>query len=381
MNTIKILHLSKIKGISGSENHLLTLLSELNKQQFDVYFGILAEPRHLKFLQDYKKSLSKAGVTVFTLEMHKYLDLRLLWTLKKYMVQEKFHLVHTHLIHADCYGTLAAKMAGVPLIISSRHNDDRFRRYRAIIWLNRLLARWHSKIIVISDWVGRFLQEVEGIPADKIVRIHYGLDPTPIEALSDPAYIRLQFHIPDGAPVIGTVGRLTAQKGQTYLLQAARLLKNDFPHLRVVIIGDGELRQQLEQQTKTLDIADNIIFTGVRPYQETMRLLSGMEFFVFPSLWEGFGLVLLEAMALKKAIVASDVSAIPESVVDGNTGMLAPPGQVEPLVEALRCLLKNPRRTRQMGIAGFHRLQEEFSIKKMVCATANLYEQLAGCIA
>jgi glycosyltransferase involved in cell wall biosynthesis len=164
-------------------------------------------------------------------------------------------------------------------VISSRHNDDQFRRHHAIIWLNRLLARWQASIIVISDWVGRFLQEIEGIPSEKITRIHYGLDPAPIEALSEPSYVRQQFHIPEDSPVIGTIGRLTPQKGQHYLLQAVRLLKHDFPHLRVLIIGDVELRDKLEGEAKMLDIADNIIFTGLRTYQETMRLLSGMDFF------------------------------------------------------------------------------------------------------
>ncbi len=156
----------------------------------------------------------------------------------------------------------AAKLSGVPIVISSRHNDDQFRRHRAIIWLNRLFARWQTRIIVISDWVGRFLQEVEGIPSEKITRIHYGLDPVPIEALSEPSYVRQQFHIPEDAPVIGTIGRLTPQKGQHYLLQAVCRLKHDFPHLRVLIIGDGELRDKLEDEAKMLDITGNIIFTG-----------------------------------------------------------------------------------------------------------------------
>jgi glycosyltransferase involved in cell wall biosynthesis len=309
--------------------------------------------------------------------MRRHVDPRLIEKLRAYMQSKQIQIVHTHLIHADLYGTLAAKLSGVPLVISSRHNDDQFRRHHAIIWLNRLLARWQASIIVISDWVGRFLQEIEGIPSEKITRIHYGLDPAPIEALSEPSYVRQQFHIPEDSPVIGTIGRLTPQKGQHYLLQAVRLLKHDFPHLRVLIIGDGELRDKLEGEAKMLDIADNIIFTGLRTYQETMRLLSGMDFFVFPSLWEGFGLVLLEAMAFKKAIVASNVSAIPESVVSGTSGILVPPGQVESLAEALRCLLKDPEKSRQMGITGFHRLQEEFSVKKMVSATANVYEQFS----
>ncbi len=374
---IPLLHISKMNGVSGSENHLLTLLSHLDRNRFEIHLCILAEARFLQNLQSYKAHLEQDGIHVSIQVMRRHVDPRLIGKLRAYMQSKQIQIVHTHLIHADLYGTLAAKLSGVPIVISSRHNDDQFRRHRAIIWLNRLFARWQTRIIVISDWVGRFLQEVEGIPSEKITRIHYGLDPVPIEALSEPSYVRQQFHIPEDAPVIGTIGRLTPQKGQHYLLQAVCRLKHDFPHLRVLIIGDGELRDKLEDEAKMLDITGNIIFTGLRTYQETMRLLSGMDFFVFPSLWEGFGLVLLEAMAFKKAIVASNVSAIPESVMSGMSGILVSPGQVEPLAEALRCLLKDPEKSRQMGITGFHRLQEEFSVKNMVSATANVYEQFS----
>ena len=371
---IKVLHISKMKGVSGSENHLLTLLAGLDKQRFEVALCILAESRHLPLLQDYRKTLAQTDVAVSMLVTHKYFDVKVFLTLKRYIAQGQFQIVHTHLIHADVYGTLAAKLAGVPVIVSSRHNDDRFRRYKVLVWLNRLLARWHAKIIVISDWVGRFLQEVEGIPGDKIVRIHYGLQPETITAQADPHYVRQQLQIPEGGPVIGTIGRLTAQKGHPYLLQAIAKVKAQFPELRVVILGDGELRAELEQQATNLGVETNVIFTGYR--NDAIKLLSGFDFFVFPSLWEGFGLVLLEAMALKKAIVASAVSAIPESVLDGQTGILVPPQDADRLAEAILKLLQDRSLANRMGEAGYEYLQQQFTVSKMVSATENLYTEL-----
>ncbi|GAK53750.1 glycosyl transferase group 1 [Candidatus Moduliflexus flocculans] len=369
----KILHISKMNGISGSENHLLTLLANLNGTLFERHLCILTETRFVPQLQEYRQRLEQAGVQVSILVMRRHVDERLIWRLRHDMLAKQIQIVHTHLIHADLYGTIAARLAGVPVIVSSRHNDDQFRRHRALIWLNRLLARWQIGIIVISDWVGRFLQEVEGIPAEKIMRIHYGLDPTPIEALADPTYIRQQFKIPDNVPILGTIGRLTEQKGQTFLLQAISRLTRDVPNLRFIIIGDGELRRELEEQAKTLDIAQNVIFTGLRPYHEAMRLLSGIDLFVFPSLWEGFGLVLLEAMALKKPIVASNISAIPEVVLDGATGRLVPPRDVESLTAAIREFLISPEKRTQCGMAGYARLQNEFTVQTMVRQTASAY--------
>ena len=126
---IKVVHITKMKGVSGSENHLLTLLAGLDKATFEVHLCILAESCHLSLLQDYKKTLEQAGVVVFIFIVHKYVNVSLLWRLRQYIIREQFQIVHTHLIHADLYGTLATKLAGVSTIVCSRHNDDRFRRY------------------------------------------------------------------------------------------------------------------------------------------------------------------------------------------------------------------------------------------------------------
>jgi glycosyltransferase involved in cell wall biosynthesis len=368
---IKVLHISKMKGVSGSENHLLTLLSGLDQHHFDVHLCILAEAGHIPRLREYKNRLEQAGVAVFFLRVHKYIDITGLWTLRNYILQERIDLVHTHLMHADFYGTVAAKFSGVSMIISSRHNDDRFRHNPLLIWVNRFLARRHSKIIVISDWVGTFLQEVEGIPAEKIVRIHYGLNPETVTTQADSHYVRQQFQIPERVPVIGTIGQLAEQKGQTYLLQAIKQLIPQFPDLRVLIIGAGKLRSQLEQQSKALGLEHSVIFTGYR--KDAIKLLSGFDLFVFPSLWEGFGLVLLEAMALKKAIVASSVSAIPESVIDGKTGILVPPRHADRLAEAILMLLNDRHLVKTMGESGYEHLQEHFTVQHMIRATETVY--------
>ena len=364
-----------MKGISGSENHLLTLLAGINKERFELHLGILAETVHIDELQEFCQTLTMYGVHVKVFPMRKHLDFSLILSLRRYIRQHRFHIVHTHLIHADLYGTLAAKLAGVSTIFSSRHNDDRFRHHPLIRWLNYGLARWHTKIIVISDWVGRFLQDVEGIPSSKIVRIHYGLQAEEFSEQYAPVYVRQKFKLSEHAPLIGTIGRLTEQKGQAYLLRAVQQVKAQFPDLRLIIVGDGELRDQLHALAQELDVADNVIFAGWQAHEEALRLLSGFDVFVFPSLWEGFGLVLLEAMALKKAIIASRVSAIPESVIDGRTGLLVQPRQAEQLANAISTLLSDRSLIQRMEAAGYEHLQRNFSVQKMVSATENVYDE------
>lgn len=370
-----ILHITKMKGISGSENHLFTLLSELQQRgDFALWLIILAEPRHVKNLTDFQQRLAATGARVVILPMSRHLDAGLIWRLYRLMRRERFDIVHTHLIHADLHGTIAATLAGVPAILSSKHNDDDFRHNPAIGWLNRLLTRRHKRIIVISDWIGTFTREVEGVPAEKIVRIHYGLDPDTVTRHADPDALRREFEIPPDAPVIGTIGRLTEQKGQRYWLEALKPVIAEFPDLRVALIGDGELRDALQQQAEQLGIARNLVFTGYRT--DALMLLSGLDFFVFPSLWEGFGLVILEAMALQKAVIGSRVSAIPESVQDGETGILVAAKDVSGLTAAMLTLLRDPARARSMGEAGFRRLQTHFTVDTMVNETAHVYHDV-----
>ncbi len=376
MKTIKILHITKMKSVSGSENHLLTMLSGLNHEQFEVSLCILAERRHISLLEDFQKELSNTGVTVSILPMKRHLDFGLIWRLRREMLRTRTDIVHTHLIHADLHGTIAAKLAGVSTILSSKHNDDDFRHKPAIGWLNRLLTRWQIRIIVISDWIGTFNREVEGVPAEKIVRIHYGLQPETVTRHADPNFLRKEFNIPPEAPVIGTIGRLDKQKGQAYWLDALKPVIVEFPELRIVLIGDGALRESLKQQVRQLGIAQNVIFTGYRT--DALKLLSGFDFFVFPSLWEGFGLVILEAMALKKAVIGSRVSAIPESVQDGQTGILVPAKDVDGLTQAMLKLLRDPALARSMGEAGLTRLHTHFTVETMVNETERVYRDVLG---
>jgi len=376
MKKIKILHITKMKSVSGSENHLLSLLSGLDKERFEASLWLLAEPRYYSRLEAYYQTLTGLGIEVLILPMQRHVDPALLWRLRRDMARRQFDIVHTHLIHADLYGTLAAKLAGVSTVLSSRHNDDDFRHHPVIGWLNRMLTCWHARIIAISDWIGKFNHEIEGIPAEKIVRIHYGLQPETVTCHADPQFIRNEFNIPANAPVIGTIGRLAEQKGHTYWLDALQPVIAEFPELRVFFIGDGELREALENQANRLGIASNIIFTGYRT--DALKLLSGFDFFVFPSLWEGFGLVILEAMALQKAVIGSRVSAIPESVQDGQTGILVPPKDVEGLTNAMLTLLRDPALARSMGEAGLKRLQTHFTVDKMVHATERVYLETLG---
>lgn len=368
---VPIVHVQKMKGACGSENHLLSLLSELDKRKFEPHYLILVEPGDT--FPDYMEQLGRNGVHTLEMPIRGDFDPRLIVRLTRYFRRVKPRLVHTHLIHADLHGTAAAMLAGVPVRVSSRHNDDRFRTRAWIRWINRMVAGRQNRVVGISRWVSDFVRKVEEIDGSKVTTIHYGLSEAcgDWKGESDPFE---KLGIPRRRRVLVTLGRLTEQKGQIHLIRAMPKIIGRFPGVLLLMLGEGDLRPAYEAEIEKLGISDHVRLLGyVSPPDP---ILKSAEIFIHPSLWEGFGLVLLEAMSHEKPVVASRASAIPEIVADGETGLLVPPGDSDALAEAILRLLSHPEEARSMGARGRERLQSEFSVRKMVEETEALYREL-----
>jgi len=175
-------------------------------------------------------------------------------------------------------------------------------------------------------------------------------------------------------PVIGTVSVLRGKKGHRFLLEAAARLRQEYPGLKVIVVGDGPGRDGLWREAKALELERTVSFLGFR--QDIPRILATFDVFVFPSLEEALGAAILEAMAAGKAVVASRVGGIPEAVVDRETGLLVPPADSGALAEAVRKLLQDPDLRRRMGEQGRLRVEEQFSLNRMLDRTAALYRDL-----
>jgi len=360
-----------MKGACGSENHLLSLLCKLDKEKFEPHYLILVESGDT--FPDYVDLLAKNGVNTLEMPIHGNFDPGLILRLVRYLRRLQPKVVHTHLIHADLHGTIAAVLARVPIRISSRHNDDRFRIRPLIKLLNRSIAKKQNRIVGISHWVSDFVRRVEGIDAGKVVTIHYGLNDFP-KVETDRSFLREQYGIPENKRLLITLGRLTEQKGQIHLIRALPKILDRFPGTMLIMMGEGDLRETYQTEIKKLGLEEEVRILGyISPPDRVLRCA---ELFIHPSMWEGFGLVLLEAMSFEKPIVASKVSAIPEIVVDGETGLMVPPGDSEALGHAIIRLLENSDESRTMGVNGRKRLEREFSVKKMVMETEKIYGQV-----
>jgi glycosyltransferase involved in cell wall biosynthesis len=278
------------------------------------------------------------------------------------------------LLHADIYGLPAARRAGIRHAISSRHNDDSFRHNPILKWINQWAMQCADQVIGISHALSRFVHEVEGIAEERIVTVHYGLEAPPLNPEAR-ASARAELHYDDDVAVVGLFGRLIRQKGVDVLLDAYQLVLRAHSNTRLLVAGDGPARSALERQARRLHLDEVVRFVGW--IDGARRLMSCCDVIAVPSRWEGFGLVTLEAMSCALPIVASQVSALPEIVLDGETGLLVPPEEPRPLADALLSLFGSPARAAAMGRAGYERLVTSFSVEKMVRATIDVYERVA----
>jgi len=371
---MRVAHVIKITGIAGAERHLLMLLSGQRARGVDAQIVLLVEPR--RPMDAFVDEATARGIPVGRVAIRHHLDVALIGKLRGVFRDMQPDIVHTHLLHADLFGIPAARLARVPAVFTSRHNDNAFRRRWPLRWVNRALWSQVDAGIAASDAVNRFSVAVEGASPKKLQTIYYGLERSPDDALRqiDRAAIRAELGIPPDAPVVGLVCRLIEQKGVSYGLEAFARAAADVPEARLVIAGDGPLRGRLQAQARTLGVADRVHFLGWRA--DSLRIFAALDIFLMPSLWEGFGLVLLEAMSQRLPVVASAVSAIPEVVADGTTGLLAPPRDVPRLAAALRLLLADAPLRQHMGLLGEDRLEEYFSAGRMVDETLSLYETI-----
>ena len=371
----RVIHLSKMTGAAGSEGHLLALLPGLRARGVDARLWMLVEPGNP--VQGYVERAEAAGIPVEQVIIRRHFDPGLWRRLAVRLRDAHPDVVHTHLIHADLYGIPAARWAGVRGVVTSRHNDDRFRRWLPVRLLSRWLWRQADAGIAISEAIRRFSIEVEGVPPQQMHTIHYGLDPAGVQAPPDArARLRRELGLPPDAPLIGSVCRLIAQKGLDHALDGLAQVAAEFPAAHYVIAGDGPQRGALEAQAARLGLSARVHFRGWRA--DAPAIVAALDVLLAPSRWEGFGLVFLEAMALGVPVISTRVSAIPEVVVDGETGWLVPPGDPAALVGALRAALSDPDERLRRGAAGRARLEAQFTVDAMVERTLAVYQGVAG---
>ena len=370
MNKLSVFHLVEDLKTGGAERVIADIVEGLDRKRFEARVWCLTRGGETA------DELLEKGVEVRILGIWSYHNPLNIIRLSRLLKKEKPDIVHTHGYFASVIGRLAAKKAGLPIIITHVHSTYWEYKKRHLL-IERYLSRCTHRIICCSEAVKNFVTGHEKIKEDKTVVIYNGVDEERFLPVQDPSPVRARLGIDRESPVVGTVSSLTPHKGQKYLIQAAAKIREKYPATRFLIVGDGPLRQSLEEQALGLSLQSSLIFTGAR--RDIPDLLSLMDIFVLPSSSrEGLGIAIIEAMAMEKPTVATDIGGIPEVVQDGETGLLVRPGDSAALAKAIIELIDNPDRAKAMGKKGRNRFAQKFTRKTMLSKIEDLYLGLAG---
>ncbi|NJK60806.1 MAG: glycosyltransferase family 4 protein [Oscillatoriales cyanobacterium SM2_1_8] len=285
--------------------------------------------------------------------------------------QEPIDLIHVHAA-AELLVLLRGALPKVPLVLTVHgyHTVDRQFSY----WLAAQLARWTGAQVVTVCAAEYNHLAACGLPGSHLQLIANGVaeltpEPSAVAAWQE----QCGFWGPSEF-VLGTAARLVPIKGLRFLLMACAQLHREFPQLRLVVAGSGAQKDELQALSENLGIADRVQFVGHT--DRLAALMTWFDVFALPSLQEAASLACLEAMALGKAVIATEVGGTAEQVLVGATGLLVPPGDVPALVTQLRFCLENPDLVRQMGANGRQRYREFFTLESMLARTADLYRSV-----
>ena len=367
MRKLNVLQLMTDSKIGGAESVVLMLAKGLDKEKFNVSVCCLTQRGPIF------DEAEKEGIKIYSLEIKNRWYFFRVFKLIKLLKSENIKILHSHLFHANLLARIIGKFMNVPVIISSEHIMGMESRWR--LFLNRLTSGFVDIFIAVSFAVRDFLIKQIGIKSSKIAVVQNGIE---YDRFQDSNLIqekkRIEFGFTPEDKIIGTVARIHEQKGHVYLLYAAQEVIKDFPTVKFLIVGDGPLKSAMEKLSVNLGIANNIIFTGF--YKDIPGILSILDIFVLPSLWEGLPITILEAMAMKKPVIATSVSGNPEAIDDNVTGILVPPKDSGALVKAIMKLLQNDNLRTHMGNAGYDRLNRLFNAERMVDEVTRIYERL-----
>ena len=359
---------SPVRG--GVEEVVLALLQRLDPGEFRT---ALAAPGSL--LDAFAPDLSGVRVETLDVTAESWFAPRSLARLHGFFRKFRPDIVNPHLFRSTAVAAPLARTARVPRVVETYHGREGWRlgSKRGFV-VDRAVACLLDRAIAVSAAAGRFLVEGKGYPANRVVVVPNGRDLSAFAPGGHREAVRKELDVDDAAPLIGVVGRLETQKGHRYLFDAWPAVLREFPDARLVVIGDGSLRTELEGQAKRLGVATSVLFLGFR--SDIPRLLDALDGLALPSLYEGMPLTVIEASAMACPVVATAVDGTPEVIEEGVTGWLVPPEDPPALARAIIGLLADPDRARAVGRAGRARVIHQFDLDRQVEATAGVYRSV-----
>jgi glycosyltransferase involved in cell wall biosynthesis len=368
------LHLIDSAEVAGGQRYLLDLIRH-SSPSFEHIVVLAYQGPFEGMLKDQK-------CPYVPISLERKISLNSLKKIINYVGNEKITIVHTHGYRSNLYGRLASTFTGVRNITTIHvslydYVDTHPFIRRIYLHIEKITSPLTSKYICISEAMKKDLRRM-GIKNEKIIVVHNGVDLDIFHPRQGGGYQEESLKIGSGIgadnPVIGTVGRMVTEKGQIYLIDALSLLRDRWPKLRCLFVGEGPLFSMLKNHAKLRGVADSCVFPGVCSSMEEIYPL--MQIFVLPSLREPFGLVLLEAMATRIPVIATSAGGPLDFIQSDYNGILVPRADPQAIAAKIDFLLSNPDQSQMMAQRGYETAESKFNIKETARELCAVYHSL-----
>jgi glycosyltransferase involved in cell wall biosynthesis len=372
---MRVIWLIDSLGPGGAERVTYSIMKHFDKEHFDFRVCVL----QVKLNNPIAKELKKIGIPVDMVPVPYLRHPANLPRLLRYLSRNRPDLIHTQLEFSDTLGSLAAKLLGIPSVSTLHTLETPIRGTSEFL---RLQLMWASlryccnRIITVSESTRIHHIQIGKLPSKKVITIYNGIDLSGFREIDRMTVNkkRKSLNLPIGAPVFITVAVLREMKGIQFMLDAMTLMLKKIPNLYYLIVGEGEYGVMLKKVVESFGLEDHVIFAGQR--NDIPDLLAISDIFVLPTLRDALPTVLIEAMAAKIPIIASDVGGVPEIVVNGENGLLVPPANPLLLADACIQLVKDKSRANALAESGLKIARERFDIHDQVERLSNLYQEL-----
>lgn len=365
--------------VGGVPDHVIALLSNIS-DRYELWL-VCREviPQHAARLQE-------IGVKVHLIDLARVpnplRDLRALVQLVRFMRRNRFDILHSHMSKGAMIGGIAGRIAGVPVVVHTAQGFGwlalRNPLLRGLFWLydKMLFKSTLDRLFIVSERQGERLVSAGMVKRELMTTVYNGIDPDAVRLAATTGVTRADLGVPDDALLVVTVARLVWFKAVHTLIEALHLLGNEAGNVHLVVVGDGELRPELEQQISNLGLRNRVRLIGSR--SDAARIIHLADVFALSSVAEGMPLAIMMAMALNKPVVATTVDGVPELVVEGETGLLVPARDAVSFSAALHRMIRDPELRRRCGEAGRRRVDTHFTQRGMADTTDRLYRELLG---
>jgi glycosyltransferase involved in cell wall biosynthesis len=358
---------------AGVEEHILTLLRGLDRRCFRPH--LVCPPVLIEVL----RPDVPADVEVLPLCLDRPTQWRAAMKFGRFLLAKKIEILHSHMFQSSLYASPVGWLCGVGAVFETVHGREDWRRgwLKSRFVVDRTVGRFVDAYISVSEGCAEYLTDRKGLPARKIHVIPNGCD---LDRFSDSSSntgdLKNALGLRNGQSVLLVIGRLEPQKGHAVLLEAMARIRTEFANVHLVCVGEGSLAESLKARTAELGLNECVHFVGYQRRVEDWLAMADVA--ILPSFYEGMPLVVIEALAAGRAMVATAVDGTSEVVVNGKTGLTVPPGDAEALAKAISQLLRNPAERRALGAAGRQWVLEKFSEKAQVRRTQELYLSVLG---